>query len=153
MSDTTWTPKQLRAAQVASALADAYRADKVHWADVLRIIRHELRGLNANSKLLIPMRSVAAQAVIDEYAAAGQPIPKNGSDKALHADHVWTVTVDDLNASSSVTQWLELLKARSEVVCVTARENYNLSALERAGIWGYEKYAEAGITLIAAPAR
>jgi 7-keto-8-aminopelargonate synthetase-like enzyme len=40
------TDKEVRSAQVARALAAAVRADEAAAADVLRILRHELRRLN-----------------------------------------------------------------------------------------------------------
>jgi hypothetical protein len=86
------TDKQVRAAQVAHVLAQATRNDEVSAADVLRILRHELRRLNTGNKLKVPTRSVEAQAVIDRCTAAGEKVPNNNSDDALHADHVWPIT-------------------------------------------------------------
>ena len=51
----------------------------------------------------------------------------------------------DLYANESVEQWLVSLARLRTVVCVTARENYRLEAIERMGVTGPLKYAEAGV--------
>jgi hypothetical protein len=84
--------KNVRAAQLAHVLARGVRDGEVNAVDARRVILHELRGLNTNKAHLLPTRSVEAQRVIEHYAALGQPIPKNSSDDALHADHVYKFT-------------------------------------------------------------
>lgn len=83
-----------RAAALAAHLAEGYREGKVEAVDVLRVLRHELRRRNTNSKMKIPRRSVEAQRVIDEYAQQGELPPKNGSADALHADHVFEINMN-----------------------------------------------------------
>ena len=84
--------------------------------------------------------------MIADYAARGEPIPKNGSDEALHADHVYELRVDQLRATFTVDEWHDVLAAARTVVVVTAKENYALEKLERSGIRGPAKYEAAGIT-------
>lgn len=86
--------RDLRAAQVAHVLGQGVRNGELVTVDALRIIRHELRRRNTNRSLTITTRSTEAQRVIDVYGAA--KVPKNASDDALHADHVYPVTEDDL---------------------------------------------------------
>jgi hypothetical protein len=143
------TDKQVRAAQVAHVLARAARNDEVPAADVLRILRHELRRLNTGNKLKVPTRSVEAQAVIDRCAAAGERVPNNNSDDALHADHVWPITERHLKEVTTVDAWVEELRRLATVVCVTARENYRLIRVEKTSP-GPEKYALAAVTFTTA---
>lgn len=143
------TDKQLRAAQVAHVLARAARNDEVSAADVLRILRHELRRLNTGNKLHVPTRSVEAQAVIDRYTAAGANVPNNNSDDALHADHVWPITERHLREVTTVDGWVDELRLLATVVCVTARENYRLIRVEKTTA-GPQKYALAGVTFTTA---
>ena len=75
--------------KLAAVLAEAVRTGSLQAADALRVIRHEMRGRNTNKKSTLPYRSSRAQAVIDDYADRGEPVPRNGSDDALHADHVY----------------------------------------------------------------
>jgi hypothetical protein len=125
MNSTEPSDRDVRDAALASILAQAVREDRLLAVDALRVIRHELRRRNTNRKLAITKRSLAAQAVIEKYARSGQAIPKNSSDEALHADHVYALT--------------------DKVVCVTASENYRLEKLERVGFNGPAKYTEAAI--------
>lgn len=143
------TDKQVRAAQVAHVLARATRNDEVSAADVLRILRHELRRLNTGNKLKVATRSVEAQAVIDRCAAAGEKVPNNNSDDALHADHVWPITERHLTEVTTVDAWVEELRLLATVVCVTARENYRLIRVEKTTS-GPEKYALAGVAFTTA---
>ena len=146
---TSPTPKQLRAAQVAHVLARAVRDGEVEASDALRILRHELRRRNTNTSLTITQRSHGAQASIDKYAP--EPPPKNGSPDALHADHVYPLTAELLHTIDTVDKWLDELDRLQTVVCVTASENYALEKVERSGVTGPEKYAQAGVTFIATP--
>lgn len=104
---------------LAAVLAEAVRTDRLPAADAMRVIRHELRRRNTNKKLTIPPRSLAAQAVIDKYEA----VPKNSSPEALHADHVYSLKVQDLQDHVGVEAWQTALGRLREVVCVTAKEN------------------------------
>ncbi|MEJ7786404.1 MAG: hypothetical protein WKF96_16495 [Solirubrobacteraceae bacterium] len=124
-------------------LARSVRDGEVAVPDALRVLRHELRRRNTNKKLKIPTRSLAAQAVIDRYGAAG--VPKNDSDDALHADHVHPLTEAALRDTDTVERWLLELRRVQMVVCVTASENYRLEVLEQSGTTGPVKYALAGI--------
>ncbi|GIL34007.1 hypothetical protein [Phycicoccus sp. DTK01] len=142
------TAKELRAARLAHVLAAAVRADECEAADVLRVLRHELRRLNTRGAEKAPRRSVEAQRVLDTY---GADRPRNGSPDALHADHVWGLAESQLRVLDTVAQWVDELHRLKEVVCVTATENYRLMALERAGVWGDEKYRQADIDLIEVP--
>lgn len=139
------SPSDLRAAQLASVLAQAVREDRLQSADAMRVLRHELRRRYTNKKLGIQRRSAAAQAVIDEHAAAGTAIPNNNSLDALHADHVHALTTLDLETIITVDDWVVALARLREVVCVTAEQNYQLQAIEKTGITGPDKYSEAGI--------
>lgn len=109
-----------------------------------RIIRHELRRRNTNRAQTIATRSTEAQRVIDAYGAAH--VPKNASSDALHADHVYSLTEDDLHRNDTLELWLAAMDRLRTVVCVTAAENYRLETYERRGITGPAKYAAAGIT-------
>ncbi len=73
-------------------------------------------------------------------------MPKNASPDALHADHVYQLTEDDLRRNDTVELWLAAMDRLRTVVCVTATENYRLESYERRGITGPAKYARAGIT-------
>ena len=129
---------------MAHVLARAARDNEVAVADVLRVLRHELRRLNTGNKLKIPTRSVAAQAVIDKCTAVGEKVPNNNSDDALHADHVWPITERHLNEITDVDGWIAGLRHLATVVCVTARENYRLIGVEKLTP-GPEKYAIAAV--------
>ena len=83
------TAKELRAAQVAHALARAVQHHDVNAIDAARILKHELRRLNTNRSHKLEVRSHGAQASIEKYAP--ERPPPNGSDDALHADHVYPV--------------------------------------------------------------
>jgi hypothetical protein len=139
---------QRRQAKLAAVLADAYRRGEIEAQDVLRVIRHELRGLQTNRKLEIELRSTRANEVIQTYIAIGELPPKNSSSEALHADHVWPVTESLLISEKTVEQWMNALSRLGKVVCVTAEENYRLESIERAGVIGPEKYAKAGISIV-----
>lgn len=138
--------RELRAAQLAHVLARAVREGELNAVDALRVLRHELRRRNTNTKLLIETRSRRAQQVIDRYGPAA--VPKNASDDALHADHVYPLTPDTLRRADTVEKWLTELRRTHLVVCVTAKENYLLEAVEKAGVTGPEKYAAAGIEFV-----
>jgi hypothetical protein len=140
--------KRERQAEVAAALAAAYRNGDIEAEDALRIIRHELRRLQTNKKLDIPQRSKQAQKVIREYAAGAKSLPKNGSGDALHADHIHPVTTKHLKSLTTGQQWLRALDRLGKVVCVTATENYQLQQIERAGTTGPRKYDRAKITFV-----
>jgi hypothetical protein len=142
------TPKDQRLAAVAAALARAVVAADVDAADALRIIRHELRRRNTNRALGAPFRSRRAQEVIDRYAQAGEPIPKNSSNDALHCDHVFQVTVDDLYRLHTRDDWLAAIVHLDQVVCVTAAENYHLERIERTGVQGWAKYPKADVEVV-----
>lgn len=137
------TAKELRAAHLAHVLARAVRDGEVAVVDALRVLRHELRGLNTNRKVKIPTRSLGAQAVIDKYGA--RKVPKNDSDDALHADHVHPLTVSALRDTDTVEKWIVELRRVGMVVCLTAAENYRLEVIEKSGTTGPEKYVVAGI--------
>ncbi len=110
-------------------------------ADALRILRHELRRRNTNQAL--KTRSTEAQRVIDEYGPAN--VPKNESPNALHADHVYPLTEDELHRIDTLDLWIEAMQRLRMVVCVTAKENYQLEACELRGVIGPRKYAEASV--------
>lgn len=145
----TPTPKDLRAAHVAHVLARAVRHGEVEAVDALRILRHELRRRNTNSTPRIPHRSLGAQASIDKYAP--ETPPKNGSNDALHADHLYPFTAELLHTVDTVEGWLAELERLRTVVCVTAAENYTLQKIEGQGTTGPEKYALAGIEFTTPP--
>jgi hypothetical protein len=138
--------RELRAAQVPHVLARGVRDGEVVSADALRILRHELRRRNTNKAISLPLRSREAERVIDEYGPGGPP--KNGSDDALHADHLWPLTEETLRSTTTVDAWLIELERLSAVAVVTARENYRLMAAEKQNLWGPEKYVAAGVDLI-----
>lgn len=130
-------------AQVAHVLAQGVRKGELATTDALRIIKHELRRRNTNGALTIVTRSTEAQRVIDLYGAA--EVPKNASNDALHADHVYPVTEDELLHNDTLEKWMTAMTRLQTVVCVTARENYLLEVVERSGITGPRKYSEAGV--------
>lgn len=140
-----------RDASVAVVLAKAVREGEIAPPDALRIIRHEMRRRNTNRKLAVPWRSAGAQAVIDAYASRGETPPANGSDDALHADHVWGLRAEHLYKFRTLDEWMQHLQRMRTVVCVTASENYKLEGLERAGADGPEKYVAAGIAWAGEP--
>ncbi|MFN2347761.1 MAG: hypothetical protein ABR616_18865 [Dermatophilaceae bacterium] len=92
----TRSNRDQRDAELAAVLADAVRAGRIQAADALRVLRHEMRRRNTNLKAALPHRSAGAQAVIEEYAGRGEAPPKNGSDDALHADHVYELGVEQM---------------------------------------------------------
>lgn len=142
------TPKELRAAHVAHALSRAVRNGEVEQIDALRILKHELRRLNTNKSHMLKVRSVGAQASIDKYAP--ERPPRNDSDDALHADHVYPFTPALLHEITTVKEWMGELRRLSTVVCVTAKENYALEQVEMAGVHGPDKYATAGVSFATA---
>ncbi len=75
--------------------------------DALRILRHELRQRNTNQALKIATRSTEAQRVIDEYSEAN--VPKNESPDALHADHVYPLTEDQLHRNDTLELWIDTM--------------------------------------------
>jgi hypothetical protein len=143
------TARDLRDARVTHVLARAVRTGEVDAVDALRILRHELRRRNTNSTPRIKVRSLGAQVSIDKYAP--QRPPRNDSDDALHADHVYPLTVDLLYSVHTVEGWVAELARLRRVVCVTAAENYALERVEARGTTGPEKYALAGITFTSPP--
>ena len=145
------TPKKLRAARLAQVLSRGVRDGELEAADALRVLRHELRRINTGRAEAASKRSVSAQAVIDKYADDPKQRPRNGSPEALHSDHVYALTMDELNRLDTVEEWVEELERLREVVCVTAAENYELMKVEKGGTWGYSKYEAAEIELIDAP--
>jgi hypothetical protein len=145
MPEADPTAREVRAARVAHVLARAVRHAEVDAIDALRILKHELRQMNTNKKDKLPTRSRGAEEVIARYRARGEPVPKNSSDDALHADHVYPLTADALREITSLPGWLAELKRVAMVVCLTAKENYELEKIERRGTTGPAKYAEAGI--------
>lgn len=145
------TPKELRAARLASVLSRGVREGELDAADALRVLRHELRRINTGRAEAAPKRSVKAQTVIDKHAANPKQRPRNGSPKALHSDHVYALTMHELERLDTVDEWVRELERLREVVCVTAAENYTLMKVERGGIWGYPKYDAAEIVLIDVP--
>lgn len=62
----------------------------------------------------------------------------------MHADHVWPITERRLQEITTVEEWLAELRQVATVVCVTARENYQLVHIEKQ-TQGPEKYALAGV--------
>ena len=140
--------KAQRHADVAAILAQAVRDNKILMTDATRHIRADLRRLQTNQKVKIAIRSTEAQRVIDEAARRGEAPPKNGSLDALHADHVKPLTDARVMQTVTTDQWSELLEELGEVVCVTARENYKLEAIENDGVTGWRKYKVGGIKLL-----
>jgi hypothetical protein len=138
------TPKELRAAQVAHVMARAVRGGEVDPIDASRILKHELRRLNTNRSHKLEARSHGAAASIQKHAPARPP--RNDSDEALHADHVYPFTSDLLIEVTELEAWVRELRRLATVVCVTAKENYALEQVERSGLHGPKKYAAAGIT-------
>jgi hypothetical protein len=65
---------------------------------------------------------------------------------ALHADHVYSLTEDELHRNDTLELWINQMHRLRTVVCVTAKENYLLQTYERRGITGPRKYIEAGVT-------
>ena len=147
-SMTALTTKDERFAALAATLSRAARAGDVALTDVGRVIRHELRQRNTNASLRATRRSTKAQAVIERYGNKGTQIPKNGSPDALHCDHVFAVTAQDIQRLQTADAWLTELPRFDEIVCVTARENYALEVYERAGVNGWDKYVTAGIEFV-----
>jgi hypothetical protein len=138
------TAKELRAAQVAHALARAVQHHEVNAIDAARILKHELRRLNTNRSHKLEVRSHDAQASIEKYTP--ERPPPNAPDDALHADHVYPFTPDLLYEIATIEGWLGELRRLAMVVCVTAKENYALEQVEKAGVHGPQKYAAAGVT-------
>lgn len=141
-------PADRRFAALAAVLARAVASGELEPTHARGVLAHQLRKMNVNSALKAPVRSSAAQAVIDGYASLGRPIPKNDSDDALHCDHVHKLRAADLLRLQGVDAWLEELPRLKEVVCVTAAENYQLEKLEQAGADGWSKYKDIGIHLL-----
>lgn len=135
-----------RDAAVADVLAAAYRSGTIEPADALRIIRHDLRRRQTNRKLAIPTRSAGAHRVIESYAERGVPVPNNGSNDALHADHVHPLTIEHLETTITLADWLGEPERLGEVVCVTAAENCELEGRELAGVTGPAK--NSGMSLV-----
>lgn len=90
-------------------LTRAVASGEVDRVDAMRIIKHELRTRNTNRALKASRRSRGAQDVIDAYEARGDPVPKNSSLDALHSDHVFPLSADDLLRRKTVEDWLTAL--------------------------------------------
>lgn len=148
-----WTvrPKHERFAALAAVLSRGVADGELTTTHALSVLRHQLRIMNVNGAVKLTRRSSAAQAVIERYAAAGTPIPKNSSLDALHSDHVNPLSAGDLTRLLTRDAWLAELPRITEVVCVTADENYRLEKVESEGMTGWPKYAAAGITLLGTP--
>jgi hypothetical protein len=142
-------PNELWPAKLAQVLADGVRSGEVRPTAARRIILHDLRRVNANEKPNIRPRSVGAQRVIEEYAAAGKKIPRNDSPDALHADHYDVITKEQVAEIATVEAWVsELARMRKSIVCVTEAEHRTLAPVERQGMLGPEKYSAAGIEFV-----
>jgi hypothetical protein len=128
-----------RAAQLAHVLARAVRDGEVNAIDAARVLKHELRRRNTNRSHTLAVRSTGAQASIDKYAPERRP--RNDSDEALHADHVYPFTSTLFYEVTTLDGWVDELRRLATVVCVTARENYALEQIENTGVDGPAKYA------------
>ncbi len=106
LSTMSFNARNERDAALAAVLAQGVREGKVHAVDALRVIKHEMRRRNTNKHAGLPFRSAKAQAVIDECAKAGVPVPKNDSEDALHADHVHELGPADLHNTIAVDDWI-----------------------------------------------
>ncbi len=140
------TIKELRAAQIAHVLARAVRDGEVNPVDAARILKHELRRLNTNRSHKLQIRSRGAQSSIEKYAP--ERPPRNDSDDALHADHVYPFKPELFYEVVRLDAWLSELRRLATVVCVTEQENYALELVEKAGTEGPEKYAKAGVEFV-----
>lgn len=149
MTASDGTRAQKQAAQIAHVLARAVRDGEAREVDVRRILRHEQRRRQVGLKLGIPARSKGAQAAIDKYAP--DPPPNNNSDDALHADHVYPLTVDLFHQVTTLEGWIDELARLDAVVCVTAAENYRLEVIENGGTNGPDKYDVAEIEFVRGP--
>lgn len=132
---------------LCAVLAEAYRDGKLQGTDVLRVLGHERRTLMTNKTPGLPVRSMGAQTVIDDYAAKKVTVPKNGSLDALHADHVHRLSETHLLTLTTEVDWQGAMAELLAAVCVTARENYALEQLEKNGASGWGKYTQAGVKL------
>lgn len=128
------TTTELRAAQLAHVLARAVREGDVNVIDARRVLKHELRRRNTNRSHLLAIRSAGAQASIEKYAP--QRPPRNDSDDALHADHVYPFTSALFDEITTLEGWVDELRRLATVVCVTAKENYALEQIEKTGVHG-----------------
>jgi hypothetical protein len=137
------TSAELRPAQLAHVLARAVRDGEVSAVDAGRVLKHELRRRNTNRSHTLAVRSTGAQASIEKYAP--QRPPRNDSDDALHADHVYPFTSALFYEITTLEGWVDELRRLSTVVCVTASENYALEQTEKTGVHGPAKYAAAGV--------
>lgn len=135
--------KHRRLAQLAHVLARGVRDQELEATVALTVIKHELRKLNTNKTMGLPRRSLAAQASVEKHAPSKPP--QNGSGEALHADHVYPPVTRTLHDLVTVELWEAALPRLTEVVCVTAVENYELQRIEKDGISGPEKYDRAGV--------
>ncbi len=63
------TPSELRAAQVAHALARAVRDEEIAASDALRILRHELRRRNTNHVDPLTVESIYENRTAEEWLA------------------------------------------------------------------------------------
>ncbi len=59
------------------------------------------------------------QRSIDTYGPAN--VPKNASLDALHADHVYSLTEDELHRNDTPELWINQMHRLRTVVCVTAK--------------------------------
>jgi hypothetical protein len=119
------------------------REGEVNAIDAGRVLKHELRRRNTNRSHTLAVRSVAAQASIDKYAP--ERPPRNDSDDALHADHVYPFGSALFDEITTLEGWINELRRLATVVCVTASENYALEQIEKAGVHGPAKYSAAGV--------
>jgi hypothetical protein len=94
------------------------------------------RGTQADD--LSPARG-AARRTGPQRSASGIPPAGNFS------GHVYKFTNDALAQTASVEAWVAELRRLALVVCITARENYILEAIEKSGTTGPAKHAKAGI--------
>jgi hypothetical protein len=140
------TPGELRAAQLAHVLARGVRDGEVKAVDAARVLKHELRRRNTNKSHTLALRSTGAQASIEKYAP--ERPPRNDSDDALHADHVYPFTSALFYEVTTLEGWVDELRRLATVVCVTARENYALEQIEKAGVHGPAKYSAAGVVFV-----
>lgn len=101
---------------LADVLARAVRDRELLPRDALRVLKHEMRRRNTNRTARLPYRSAKAQAVIGDYVGRGVTVPKNQSDDALHADHVYEFGERDLNETTTLAA-LEVLASANRCGC------------------------------------
>lgn len=134
---------------LGAVLARAAGAGELEASFAVAVMKDRLRKRNTNKRTSVPYRSVAANTVFEGSAAVGLTPEKNNSLEAIHCDHVWPLLASDLPGLLTPEAWMAVLPRLDEVVCVTARENYRLQRVEREGFYGWDKYREAGVELVA----